>query len=51
MTKKTAIGMIAFSLATAATAFAGLFKIEVPAELQPADVLDPTPAVAARLDA
>lgn len=51
MLSKTAVAFATVFLAIATTAAAGVFEIEVPADLKREDLLDPTPAVKARLEA
>jgi len=51
MLSKRGVAFTAAFLATATTAAAGVFEIEVPADLAREDVLNPTPAVKARLEA
>jgi hypothetical protein len=50
MLSKKGLALATAFFATATTAAAGVFEIEVPADLAREDVLNPTPAVKARLE-
>ena len=50
MVSKIAIGLVTVSLAVATIATAGVFEVEVPADIGREAVLNPTPEVKARLD-
>ena len=51
MLSKIAIGLVTVSLAVATIATAGVFEVEVPADVEPVDVLNPTAELKARLEA
>jgi hypothetical protein len=51
MVRNTLISLLGAFVVTAATAYGGLYKIEVPADLTKEDVLNPTAYTADRLDA
>ena len=51
MLGKIGITWVAFSLAAAATVWGGVFKVEIPPDLEREDVLNPNPEVGARLEA